>query len=177
VIPQTDATAAPTGSNAIWLSDQNNLGNCCSYDGGYTGQFAVSATNAGTFSGEGDFSGQGKNNATPIVGPLTGTFSADGANLGRFTGSITTTPAFPLGPVNGTTPGTENVSYYMANSSQGFVIETDTIAPVFGVIEAQAAQSAAKKHQFVVKPRRNSSASGAVVSGTTKHPEILRRSR
>ncbi len=178
VIPQTDTTATLAGGNAILLSDQDNLSTCCNYDGGYTGQFTVSTTNAGTFSGEGDFQGQGKNNATPIVGPLSGTFSADGGNPGRFTGSITTAPAFPLAPVGNTTPGTENVSYYLANGSQGFVIETDTIAPVFGLVEAQGTiQSGVKDQKRLPRQSHRSSGFSTPVSGTSKHAEILRRSR
>ena len=160
------------------LSDQNNLGGCCNYDGGYTGQFAVSASNAGTFSGEGDFQGMGPNNATPIVGPLSGTFSADGANPGRFTGSITTSPAFPLAPVGNTTPGTENISYYLANGSQGFVIETDTIAPVFGLIEAQTTiQSTANNRQRALQRSHRLKGNTTPANNVSKHLEILRRSR
>ncbi|MGC2273146.1 MAG: hypothetical protein WA539_14290, partial [Candidatus Sulfotelmatobacter sp.] len=137
-IPQANAAAAtPAGSYAILLSNQSNLGGCCSYDGGFTGDFTISTTTADTFSGEGDFQGMGTNNATLITGPLTGTFAADGSNPGHFTATITTTPAFPLGSVGGTTPGTEDVDLFLANGSQGFVIETDTMAPVFGVVEAQ----------------------------------------
>jgi len=137
-IPQADpATASLSGSDAIFLSNQSNLGGCCSYDGGFTGELTVSTTTPGTFSGEGDFQGMGTNSATLITGPLSGTFTADVSNPGRFTGTITTTPSFPLGAVGGTTPGTENVNFYMANSSQGFVVETDTMAPVFGAVEAQ----------------------------------------
>jgi hypothetical protein len=171
VIPQTDAAATLAGGYAIQLSDQDNLGSCCNYDGGYTGQFTVSTTNAGTFSGEGDFQGQGPNNATPIVGPLSGTFTADGANPGRFTGSITTAPAFPFAPVGNLTPGTQNVSYYLANGSQGFVIETDTLAPIFGVVEAQGTVSSTAKKQT------HRSGSSTPASSTSKHAEILRRSR
>ena len=178
MIPQTDTTGTLTGGNAIMLSDQNNLGGCCNYDGGYTGQFAVSASNAGTFSGEGDFQGMGPNNATPIVGPLSGTFSADGANPGRFTGSITTSPAFPLAPVGNTTPGTENISYYLANGSQGFVIETDTIAPVFGLIEAQTTiQSTANNRQRALQRSHRLKGNTTPANNVSKHLEILRRSR
>jgi hypothetical protein len=138
MIPQADAaTANLAGSYAIVLSNQSNLGSCCSYDGGLTGDFTVSTTAPGTFSGEGDFQGTGTNSATLITGPLTGTFAADPSNPGHFTGTITTTPAFPLAPVGGTTPGTENVDFFLANGSQGFIVETDTIAPVFGTVEAQ----------------------------------------
>jgi len=133
-IPQTTSSGTLTGSYAIMLSDQSNPPNA---DGGFTGEFTVSS---GTFSGEGDFQGQGPSNATPIVGPLTGTFAADSSNPGRFSGTITTAPAFPLGAVGSTTPGTEDVSFYVANDSQAFVEETDSIAPVFGVLEAQPAQ-------------------------------------
>jgi hypothetical protein len=175
VIPQTDPGATLAGNYAMLLSDQSNPPNS---DGGFTGDFATSTTDVGTFTGEGDFQGQGTNSATPIVGPLSGTFSADGANPGRFVGAITTAPAFPLAPLGSTTPGTENVSYYLANSSQGFVIETDSIAPVFGVVEAQGAiQSAANQRPRVQQRSRTSNESAAPVSGTNKHPEVLRRSR
>lgn len=182
VIPQTDTTATLAGGNALILSDQDNLGGCCNYDGGYTGQLTVSTTNAGTFAGEGDFQGQGPSNATPIVGPLSGTFSADAANPGRFTGTITTAPAFPLAPVGNTTPGTENVAFYLANGSQGFVIETDTIAPIFGIVEVQGTiQSGAKNQRAARQSHRSSGFTTPVITtpvdGTSKHPEILRRSR
>jgi hypothetical protein len=143
MIPQADAaTASLAGSYAILLAQQSNNGGCCSYDGGLTGDFTVSSASAGTFSGEGDFQGTGTDNAgqcceTLTTGPLTGTFLADVSNPGHFTGTIVTAPAFPL-EIGGTTPGTENVDFFLANSSQGFIIETDTIAPVFGTVEAQA---------------------------------------
>jgi hypothetical protein len=138
MIPQsTPAPASLAGSYAILLSNQSNLGSCCSYDGGLTGDFTVSTTTPGTFSGEGDFQGTGTNNATLTTGPLTGTFTADLNNPGHFTGTITTTPSFPYG-IGGTTPGTENVDFFVANGSQGFIVETDTLAPIFGVVEAQA---------------------------------------
>lgn len=175
VIPQTDSSATLSNGYALLLSDQSNPPNS---DGGYTGQFTVSTTTAGTFSGEGDFQGQGSSNATPIVGPLSGTFAADGANPGRFTGSITTAPAFPTGPIGSTTPGTENVSYYLANGSQGFVVETDSIAPVFGVLEAQGTiQSAMAQHNR--RGLRSSHTSSARTTPNTinKHPEDQRRPR
>jgi len=137
LIPQADAaSAALSGSYAILLSNQSNLGGCCNYDGGLTGEFSVSTTTAGTFSGEGDFQGTGQNSATLTTGPLSGTFAADASNPGHFTGTIVTAPAFPL-VIGGTTPGTENVDFFLANGSQGFIIETDTIAPVFGAVEVQ----------------------------------------
>jgi hypothetical protein len=137
LLPQADpASAALSGSYAVLLSNQSNLGGCCNYDGGLTGDFTVSTTTPGTFSGEGDFQGTGTNNATLITGPLTGAFSADASNPGHFTGTITTTPSFPFG-IGGTTPGTENVDFFLASGSQGFIIETDNIAPVFGVVELQ----------------------------------------
>jgi hypothetical protein len=136
VVPQTNSSATPTGSYALLLSDQANPPN---YDGGFTGDFTVSTSNPGTFSGEGDFQGQGANNATLITGPLSGTFAADTNNPGRFTGTITTAPAFPGGAVGSTTPGTEDVSFYLANDAQAFVEETDSIAPIFGAVEAMPA--------------------------------------
>jgi hypothetical protein len=138
MIPQsTPAPASFAGSYATLLSNQSNLGGCCSYDGGFTGDFTVSTSASGAFSGEGDFQGTGTNNATLTTGPLTGTFTADSSNPGHFTGTITTTPAFPYG-IGGTTPGTENVDFFAANGSQGFIVETDTLAPIFGAVEAQA---------------------------------------
>jgi hypothetical protein len=137
MIPQADAaTATLAGSYAIQLAMQSNNYSCCNFDGGLTGDFTVSTTTPGTFSGEGDFQGTGPNNATLTTGPLTGTFTADSNNPGHFVGTITTTPSFPFG-IGGTTPGTENVDFFVANGSQGFIVETDTVAPVFGVVEAQ----------------------------------------
>jgi hypothetical protein len=137
MIPQsTPASASFAGSYAVLLSNQSNLGGCCSYDGGLTGDFTASTTTPGTFSGEGDFQGTGTNNATLTTGPLTGTFAADPSNPGHFTGTITTTPAFPFG-IGGMTPGTEDVDFFVANGSQGFIVETDTLAPIFGALEAQ----------------------------------------
>jgi hypothetical protein len=137
MIPQADAAAASlAGSYAVQLAMQSNNYSCCSFDGGLTGDFTVGTATPGTFSGEGDFQGTGSNNATLITGPLTGTFTADVSNPGHFTGTIVTTPAFPFG-IGGTTPGTENVDFFMANGSQGFIVETDSLAPIFGVVEAQ----------------------------------------
>jgi hypothetical protein len=166
-IPQANAsTATLSGSYALFLSNQSNLGGCCDYDGGLTGQFSVSSTTPSTFSGEGDFQGTGTNNATLITGPLSGTFAADASNPGHFTGTITTTPCFPFyvpdptSPTpcgtafNGNTQQPEQVSFYLANGSQGFVIETDSIAPVFGAVEAQAAVTgaAAKRPRVQQQP-------------------------
>jgi hypothetical protein len=138
MIPQsTPAPASLAGSYAVLLSNQSNLGGCCSYDGGLTGDLTVSTSTPGTFSGEGDFQGTGTNNATLTTGSLTGTFTADSSNPGHFTGTITTTPAFPF-EIGGTTPGTEDVDFFVANGSQGFIVETDTLAPIFGAVEAQA---------------------------------------
>jgi hypothetical protein len=147
IIPQTNAAAATlAGSYAVLLSNQSNLGGCCDYDGGLTGDFTVSGN---TFSGEGDFQGTDTNSATLITGPLAGTFAADASNPGHFTGTITTTPCFPLyapdptSPTpcgttfNGITQSPEAVSFYLANGSQGFIVETDSIAPVFGAVELQ----------------------------------------
>jgi hypothetical protein len=135
VLPQADpASATIQGTYATVLSDQNNPPNL---DGGFTGVFTAPSSGAGTFSGEGEF------DTNSLNGPLSGTFAADGANPGRFTGTITTTPGFPNGTPGDTTPGTENVSYYLANSSQGFVVETDSVAPVTGVLELQVPASPA----------------------------------
>jgi hypothetical protein len=191
VIPQTNQTATPAGAYAVLLSDQSNPPGS---DGGFTGDFTVSSTIAGTFSGEGDFQGCCHANATLITGPLSGTFAADSSNPGRYTATISTTPCYPTyvsdstSPTpcgtafKGTTQPSEQVSLYLANGSQGFVVETDSIAPVFGVVEAQAGVlSAAQKRQRSLQQARSSNssskASSQPVNGTTQHSEILRRSR
>jgi hypothetical protein len=134
LVPQpTPSSATLQGPYALLLSDQNNPAHS---DGGFVGDFVVSP-GAGTFAGEGAFQGQGSSSATLIVGPVAGTFAADASNPGRFTGTITTTPAFPNGALGGATAGTEQVSYYLANSAQGFVVETDIGAPVTGLAEVQ----------------------------------------
>ena len=134
LVPQpTPSSATLEGAYGLLQSDQNSPANS---DGGFVGNFVVTP-GAGTFQGQGAFQGQGTSNATLIVGPVAGTFVADTANPGRFTGSITTTPAFPNGALGGTTPGTQQVSYYMASGSEGFIVQTDTGAPVTGLVEAQ----------------------------------------
>jgi hypothetical protein len=185
VIAQSNATAAPTGGYGLILSDQASAPNG---DGGLSGQFTVSTTSAGTYSGEADFQGQGSLNATLVTGPLSGTFTADGSNPGRYTGTITTAPCFPLytpdtaspptpcgTAFNGSTEPPESVSYYMANASEGFIIETDSTAPVFGLIEAQGTiSSAAKQHAL---ERRSFPQKSSQPASTTKQIETSRRSR
>jgi hypothetical protein len=153
-IPQAaPATATLQGTYAVFLSDQNNPPG---YGGGLAGQFMASSANPGTFSGEAAFQGTGNNNATLVVGPLSGTFTADASNPGRFTGTITTAPCFPeYVPITSLTPcgvvttfpialqPAENVSYYLASPAQGFVVETDATAPVWGVVESQNTPSQA----------------------------------
>jgi hypothetical protein len=156
--------AAPTpstlqGPYGILLSDQNNPANS---DGGLIGDFVVSP-GTGTFSGEGTFQGQGSNSATLIVGPLTGTFAPDNANPGRFTGTITTTPAFPNASIGGTSPGTELAAYYLASDSQGFVVTTDTVAPVTGLVELQDSSSGARAAAKRVNASQSRPTGGASV--------------
>jgi hypothetical protein len=187
VVAQTNATAAPTGGYGLILSDQESAPNG---DGGLSGQFTVSTTGPGTFSGEADFQGQGTDNATLITGPMSGTFTADGSNPGRYTGTITTAPCFPLyapdttspptpcGTVfNGSTEPPESVSYYMANESQGFIIETDSTAPAFGLIEQQGTiDSGSQKRQRALN-RDISLETSSQSASTTKQLETPRRSR
>jgi hypothetical protein len=165
MIPQDAAAAAFAGSYATLLfQESNDSGSCCDNDSGFTGDFTVSTTTPGTFSGEGDFQGTGGNAEgqcceTLVTGPLTGTFAADltPGHQGRFIGTILTTPCYPFyvpDPTSPTPCGTvfsgngilepsagAQVSFYLANGSQGFIVETDTTAPVFGVLEAQGAIS------------------------------------
>jgi hypothetical protein len=186
VIPQTDATAALAGSYSVLLSDQDNPPGS---DGGLTGDFTVSTSTPDTFSGEGDFQGTGSSNATLVTGPLAGTFTPDGANPGRLTGTITTTPCYPTYVPDPTSPtpcgtafngGTENpeqVSWYVANSSQAFVVETDAVGPVWGIVEAQPGLQAAQQRKRLAPQSRSSNSSSRPASSTKQHSEILGRSR
>lgn len=76
----------------------------------------------------------------PMLGAtMTGTFAPDATNAGHFTGtfSVTTpTSGYPFIP-GATTPVTFAVSFYQASASQGFVIETDTLATVEGTLVQQ----------------------------------------
>jgi hypothetical protein len=176
VIPQTDTGATISGDYALVLSDQANPPNS---DGGYESQFsAPSSSGAGTFSGQGGYQGTSANSLIPIIGPLTGTFTADGANPGRFTGTVTTTPPLWAGAIGGTTPGTTNVSFYLANGSQGFVVETDSVAPASGVLEGQTElPTAAEKRQRPLQQAHSSKSSVPAANNAVQHAEILRRSR
>jgi hypothetical protein len=145
VIPQTANNAAIAGEYAFVFSNQANPPNA---DGGFDGEFTAPSSGVGTFSGQGAYQGQSSNSLIPIVGPLNGVFAADSGNPGRFTGTVTTTPALWSNTIGGTTPGTQSVSYYLANGSQGFVVETDSLAPAVGALELQDTQSAAvAKHK------------------------------
>jgi hypothetical protein len=181
MVPQADAaSAALAGEYAIEFSQQSNVSGCCQNDSGYTGDFTVSTSAPGTFTGEGDFeSAASYSTAIPAINPLSGTFTADGSNPGRFTGTITTTPPFPIGPFGSTTPGTEQFSYYLANDSQGFIIETSTTAPTFGVIEAQPGlQTDAQERKRVLPAQRRSSDSPSrPQKNITQHSETSGRSR
>jgi hypothetical protein len=143
VIPQTDASATFSGSYAFILSDQANPPNA---DGGFDGEFSV-ASSGDTFSGQGAYQGESSNSLIPIIGPLTGTFAPDTSNPGRFTGTITTTPDLWSPNIGDTTSGTQDVSFYLANSSQGFVVETDSLAPATGGVEGQPSLSAAARQR------------------------------
>jgi hypothetical protein len=172
VIPQTDAGASIAGDYAFVLSDQANPPNA---DGGFDGQIT---TATGTFSGQGGYQGTSANSLVPIIGPLTGTFTADGSNPGRFTGTVTTTPPLWAGAIGGTSPGTNNVSYYLANGSQGFLVETDSVAPASGVMEAQTGISpAAQNRSRAQQQSRLQKSSTKPVDNAVRHAEILRRSR
>jgi hypothetical protein len=176
VIPQTDTGATINGSYAFALSDQANPPNS---DGGFESEFtAPSSSGAGTFSGQGGYQGESSNSLDPIIGPLTGTFTADGANPGRFTGTVTTTPPLWSGTIGGTTAGTTDVSFYLANGSQGFAVETDSVAPASGVLEGQTElPAAAEKHPTSKQQSHSSSSSTRPADSAVQHAEILRRSR
>jgi hypothetical protein len=168
LVPQGGPSLATlAGPYGLLLSDQNNPPN---YDGGFVGDFVVSPT-ANTFTGEGAFQGQGANSATLIVGPVSGSFAADPSNPGRFTGVITTTPAFPNGGIAATAPGSEIVSFYLASNAQGFVVETDTVAPVTGLVELQTSPAIA--HAAAEKSYSRPQAPTGQVSAPHFHPSVI----
>jgi hypothetical protein len=143
VIPQTANSATIAGDYAFVFSNEANPPNA---DGGFDGGFTAPSSGAGTFSGQGTYQtimDGSTNTLVPLIGPLSGVFAADSSNPGRFTGTVTTTPALWSNTLAGTTPGTQSVSYYLANGSQGFVVETDSLAPAVGALELQDMQSAA----------------------------------
>jgi hypothetical protein len=174
VIPQTDASATFSGSYAFVFSDQANPPNA---DGGFDGEFTV-ASGADTFSGQGGYQGESSNSLTPIIGPLSGTFAPDVSNPGRFTGTITTTPDLWSPSIGDTTAGTQNVSYYLANGLQGFVVETDSLAPAAGGVEGQSGlSSAAERSKHALQQSRAVNASGSPTQDAHKQIEVSRRSR
>jgi hypothetical protein len=151
-VANNSATAAATttlypaidGGYALLLSNQNG-----SFypNGGLTGEFVAPSTSGpGTFTGEGDYMGTGPNNGTPTVSPISGAFSSDPNYAGRFTGTMLTPPGYPNG---GTSATTENFSLYMSGAAQGFAIETDKVAPTWGILEIQNPSPAASliEHQ------------------------------
>jgi len=167
LVPQASPSSATfAGPYGLLLSDQNGPPNS---DGGFVGDFVVSPT-ATTFSGEGAFQGQGTNSATLIVGPVSGSYAADAANPGRFTGVITTTPAFPNGAIASTAPGSEIVSFYLANGSQGFVVETDTVAPVTGLVELQTSPPTPQPAVRRIYPKQKPADQ---VSSPHFHPSVM----
>jgi hypothetical protein len=76
----------------------------------------------------------------PVFGSgLTGTFVNDSANTGHFTGNFSvapTTGGYPFIP-GAPSPTVFNVSFYQANGSQAFVVETDTLANIEGTLIQQ----------------------------------------
>jgi hypothetical protein len=176
VIPQADTSATVSGGYAFVLSDEANPPNA---DGGFESQFtAPSSSGPGTFSGQGGYQGESSNSLIPIIGSLTGTFAADNANPGRFTGTVTTTPPLWSGSIGGTSPGTNNVSFYLANGSQGFVVETDSVAPASGLLEAQAdLQTAAQQRKHLQQQGRSSDPPSHPLKSINQHSEISGRSR
>ena len=77
--------------------------------------------------------------------PFTGTFAADSANAGHFTGTFSI-PA-PTGGYTFIPPAVAmfNVSFYQASGSQALVIQTDTTANVSGYLIQQRLPSTIKR--------------------------------
>jgi hypothetical protein len=101
----------------------------------------LSSDGTANFNGTADYAQNGAFYVTSnvVIGnTLAGTFAADSANPGHFTGSFTlgtgASVAFPFIP-----PAVSmfNVSYYQASSSQALVIQTDTSADAWGYLLEQ----------------------------------------
>ena len=100
----------------------------------------LASDGAANFTGTADY-GQNSSNTQIVVkgNTLSGTFAADSANLGHFTGTFTlgTDPAIALFPFISPAVSTFQVSYYQASSSQALVIQTDTSADAWGYLLKQ----------------------------------------
>jgi len=83
-----------------------------------------------------------QNNTPLVVGAaLAAAFLRDATNLGHFTGSFSINApsgasSYPLIPGAGRNTSF-NVSYYQANASQAFLIETDSQADIDGALVLQ----------------------------------------
>ena len=78
-----------------------------------------------------------QSNSPNAVAPFIGTFAADAANPGRFTGSFnipTPTGGYPFIPPSVTTL---NVSFYQVNGTQILLIQTDNTANISGYLIQQ----------------------------------------
>ncbi len=169
LVPQPKpSSAALQGAYGLMLSDQNNPPHS---DGGFVGDFVVTP-GSNSFAGEGAFQGQGQNSATLVVGPVAGTFIADSKNPGRFSGNISTTPAFPNGSLAGNTAGSEAVSCYLASPNEGFIVETDTVAPVTGTLIVQDPPTGTKGAAMPV--RTSAQFTAAPVGSEHGHPRSSR---
>jgi hypothetical protein len=92
------------------------------------------------FTGAADYGQNGAFFPNIVLGnTLAGTFAADGANPGHFTGAFTlgTAPTIALFPFIPPAVSTFAVSYYQASSSQALVIQTDTSADSWGFLLQQ----------------------------------------
>ena len=84
-----------------------------------------------------DYDQSDSSNPVAVLGaPVTGSFVEDPLNQGRATGSITiptpsTAGAYPL--ISAAAPSF-NVAYYRINSSQAFMLQTDTSASISGFV-------------------------------------------
>jgi hypothetical protein len=100
----------------------------------------VASDGSANFNGAADY-GQSSAFVSNVVtgNTLTGTFAADGANVGHFTGSFTfgTDPTIALFPFLASGASTFNVSFYQASDSQALVIQTDTSADTWGYLIKQ----------------------------------------
>jgi hypothetical protein len=138
VLPQSvAATPTFTGNYAVKLV--NSIPGASADELDLVG--VLSSDGVGNFiNGLADYDENESFNPGPVLGAgISGTFVADGTNVGRFTGGFSVTPAtggYVFFPGTGASSAFA-VAIYQAGVSQGFVIETDAQANVDGAFMQQ----------------------------------------
>ncbi|HUE56783.1 MAG TPA: hypothetical protein VMO76_13190 [Candidatus Udaeobacter sp.] len=137
LIPQL-VSGTPSFSNNHGLNLINSMDSTTVDEVHLVGRLASDGT--ANLTGAADYGQNGAFFPNIVIGnTLAGTFAADSANPGHFTGSFTlgTDPTIALFPFITPAVSMFNVSYYQASSSQALVIQTDTSADAWGYLLEQ----------------------------------------